>query len=112
MKLKLRTLVAIAILAVTANETSVTAAPVPVSSPLQASSSQNEWIEIGSVTLEGVGGKELRGKLYVLYLGERLLYRVFYDGVYYSVVPDSSDRRYNAKITVDGRYYWLNVPQW
>lgn len=119
MKLKLITLAAIVFLSAAVNETRVVAAPSSVSAPLQVSASENNWIEIGTVTI--TGGYDFSGTLYAMYLGERILYRVYYNAVYYSVAPnpdyDNESKnwiyyKYNAQITVKGSRCYLSVPAW
>lgn len=120
MKLKLITLAAIVFLSAAVNETRVVAAPSSVSAPLQVSASENNWIEIGEVTIHDCYNKiKLRVTLYAMYLGERMLYRVQYNGASYSVSPnpnygkkDYYSNDCNAQVIINDIKYYLGVPNW
>lgn len=122
MQLKLITLAAIVFLSAAVNETRVVAAPSSVSAPLQVSASENNWIEIGHVSIHDYPNYTYDVTLYAMYLGERMLYRVEYEGYFYSVVPnpyygDTSKNscyfpNYNARVYIGRKTYYLSVPQW
>ena len=71
------------------------------------------WIEVGTVigdcynhnggTWYLTGPKEL--KLYVLYLGEKLIYRVEWNGKSYPVVHNNNSSSYNASASIPGWVY-------
>ncbi|MDE5812158.1 MAG: hypothetical protein K2H61_07665 [Muribaculaceae bacterium] len=122
MKHKLAILFATVLLSVAADDARSFASAAPLASPAEASASENEWIEIGGVELyreyyvnqEGIAkrySQRLPATLYVIYLGERMLYRVYYSGNYYSVIP-ASRYGYNASVVIDKKNYYLDVPQW
>ena len=83
---------------------------MPQTNNQQATSAN--WIEVGTVigdcydhngvTWYLTGPKEL--KLYVLYLGEKLIYRVEWNGKSYPVVHNNSSS-YNASASIPGWVY-------
>ena len=82
---------------------------MPQTNNQQATSAN--WIEVGTVigdcyhdgrTWYLTGPKEL--KLYVLYLGEKLIYRVEWNGKSYPVVHNDSSS-YNASASIPGWVY-------
>lgn len=92
--------------------------PIPQTTSHQAN---NQWIEIGEVTMtyrvlidtsigQQYARRECTGVLYVCYIGDKIIYRVNYNGKMYTV--SKTDGGYNAYITVDGMKYFLNVPTW
>ncbi|MGM9801202.1 MAG: hypothetical protein ACI309_02710 [Candidatus Limisoma sp.] len=83
---------------------------MPQTNNQQATSAN--WIEVGTVigdcyrggTWYVTGPKEL--KLYVLYLGEKLIYRVEWNGRSYPVVhKNNSSSSYNASARIPGWVY-------
>lgn len=120
MKLKLAILFATVLLSVATDDVRSFASTAPLASPAEVTASENDWIEIGNVELYREYyykneykrySERLPATLYVIYLGERMLYRVNYSGNYYSVIPAS---RYgcNASVVIDKKNYYLDVPQW
>lgn len=85
------------------------ASTVPQTTSNQAN---NQWIEIGEVTMRRSGlSKDPTATLYAYYIGNRILYKVDYRGKMYTV-SKSDGYDYNAYIIVDGHRYYLNVPTW
>lgn len=84
------------------------ASPIPQTTSNQAN---NQWIEIGEVTMSGSSSKDPTATLYAYYIGNRILYKVDYRGKMYTV-SKSDGYDYNAYIIVDGYPYYLNVPTW
>ena len=83
---------------------------MPQTNNQQATSAN--WIEVGTVigdcyhdgrTWYLTGPKEL--KLYVLYLGEKLIYRVEWNGKSYPVVHNNNNSSYNASAAIPGWVY-------
>ncbi|MDD6623149.1 MAG: hypothetical protein PUE90_10675 [Bacteroidales bacterium] len=84
---------------------------MPQTNNQQATSAN--WIEVGTVigdcydhngvTWYLTGPKEL--KLYVLYLGEKLIYRVEWNGKSYPVVHNNNSSSYNASARIPGWVY-------
>lgn len=91
------------------------AAPVP-----QTTSNQdnNQWVEIGEVTMKyrvlidtQIGpqytDRKCTGILYVCYIGNRIIYRVNYNGKMYSVRKNANNR---GEIIVNGNEYTFDLP--
>lgn len=94
-------------------------AATPAMSQSTTNSSNNQWVEIGEVTMVTYNyRKKDTAVLYAFYIGNRILYKVDYGGKMYTVskndYPTSSlsNNSKNACIIVDGEAYYLDVPSW
>lgn len=105
-------------------------APIPVAVPSPAA---NDWIEVGQVNMYRYA-REYRDRqyrdtkyyfkatLFAYYVGDRMLYKLEYKGTIYGVTKNENygDKNasytqfpeYNAKVTIDGKNYYLHVPNW
>lgn len=85
----------------------------------------SQWVEVGEVTLfrYDVRLREWKRRqganLFAYCIGERMLYKVQFNAKMYSVSTFNTDenlyetyKSFNAKVTIDGQYWYLNVPGW
>lgn len=100
---------------------SAVAVSTPAAASVATSPSGNEWIEVGEVTMVNWKHKYRSAILYAYYLGDRMLYKISYNGKMYGVTKNErynqDERKYdytkmNAKVTIDNVNWYLNVPNW
>lgn len=102
---------------------SAVAVSTPAAASVATSPSGNEWIEVGEVTMVNWNHKKFYRSaiLYAYYLGDRMLYKISYNGKMYGVTKnenynqDCSSIKFpemNAKVIIDNVNWYLNVPNW
>ena len=95
-----------------------------------STSSDNQWIEVGEVTLYRYGRYDTidkldypnnrwirhQGILYAYYIGERMLYKVNIKGKMYTIIRFSSDdydyKEFNGRVIINVKSWYLTVPSW